>query len=120
MYGGEPVDAATLMKWSQQSSTEELFQRVAKSSHAFEQMLALSARAQNNETPKGEIYTKLAAAGLRGRHARTRRPRGRGCESSLPLAGGARACDGSDQPDTGARDRVARRSRARVGRYGNE
>jgi hypothetical protein len=32
LYGGEPLTAATLLQWSQQSSTEELFKRVSASS----------------------------------------------------------------------------------------
>lgn len=66
LFGGLPLTAATMNQWSQQMSTEELFQRVKASSQSFSQMLALSARARGDESATGEISTKLAHAGYEG------------------------------------------------------
>jgi len=66
LYGGEPLTAATLLKWSKESSTEELFPRVKASSQSFAQLLALSARAHGNESPTGEISRALVQVGYQG------------------------------------------------------
>lgn len=66
LYGGEPLTAATMLQWSQQSSTEELFQRVSAASQSFSQLLALSTHARGDESATGEISTKLAHAGYEG------------------------------------------------------
>jgi hypothetical protein len=71
LYGGEPLSAATMNQWSQQCSTEELFQRVSASSQSFAQMLALSERARGDESATGEIWRKLAPAGYEGEALKT-------------------------------------------------
>jgi hypothetical protein len=71
MFGGDPLTAATMDDWSKKSSTEELFPRIAASSKSFQLLLELSARANNDEKPTGEIYKKLAAAGYEGEALKT-------------------------------------------------
>jgi hypothetical protein len=68
LYGGSPLTASTMMQWSKEMSTEELFQRIKTTSNSFAKLLELSTRnehASDREEPTGEISTALAKAGYK-------------------------------------------------------
>jgi hypothetical protein len=71
MYGGDALTAATMLAWSKESSSEELFPRIAAASASFAKLLELSARAHGNESPAGEISIALRTAGYRDDQLKT-------------------------------------------------
>jgi hypothetical protein len=66
LYGGDVLTAKSMLAMSQQMSTEELYQHIRASSQAFGKLLELSARAQKDDSPTGEIATSLARVGYTG------------------------------------------------------
>jgi hypothetical protein len=68
LYGGSPLTAATMLQWSKEMSTEELFHRIKTTSSSFAMLLELSTRnahAPDREEPTGEISTALANVGYK-------------------------------------------------------
>ena len=68
MFGGEILHPKTLLEWSQQLSTEELYQRVQSASASFAQLLTYS-RKLNGKQDDPELLEKLGTMGYRGADA---------------------------------------------------
>jgi hypothetical protein len=58
VYGGEPITHDGMMKWSEQGSTEELYNKVEQNRESFDKFLALSKK------PPAEITETLRAHGI--------------------------------------------------------
>ncbi|HET7504007.1 MAG TPA: SH3 domain-containing protein [Kofleriaceae bacterium] len=70
MFGGEILHPATLLEWSKQMSTEELYQKVQSGSDSFSRLLAYSRQLNKNERDP-DLLAKIAAMGYKAQEART-------------------------------------------------